>query len=51
MLEIGLGCDMKYGPGASYQLWKTILTEQDELWEAEVDRKCVEKFQEEGMLM
>lgn len=25
-LEIGLGCNMNYGPGASVNLWKTLLT-------------------------
>lgn len=44
MLEIGLGCDMKYGPGASVKLWKQILKISDEIWEAEVDKDCAEKF-------
>ena len=44
MLEIGLGCDMKYGPGASVRLWKALLHPGDELWEAEVDKLCVDKF-------
>jgi hypothetical protein len=30
-----------YGPGASVKLWDSILSEKDELWEAEVDEKCV----------
>lgn len=40
MLEIGLGCNMKYGPGASVALWKKIFP-QAELWEAEFDAECV----------
>jgi len=42
MLEIGLGCDMNYGPGASVKLWKALFPEAD-LWEAEYDGACVER--------
>ena len=42
MLEIGLGCGMLYGPGASALLWRALLPKA-ELWEAEVDGNCVEK--------
>ena len=42
MLEIGLGCDMNYGPGASTALWKKLFPEAD-LWEAEFNADCVEK--------
>ena len=42
MLEIGLGCDMNYEPGASVALWKKLFP-QAELWEAEYDAKCVEQ--------
>lgn len=42
MLEIGLGCDMTYGPGASVAAWKALVPEA-ELWMAEFDGKCVEK--------
>lgn len=45
MLEIGLGCDMKYGPGASVKLWKALFPGAD-LWEAEFDGKCVQKNQD-----
>mmetsp|Transcript_26553 Transcript_26553/g.28556 ORF Transcript_26553/g.28556 Transcript_26553/m.28556 type:complete len:177 (+) Transcript_26553:590-1120(+) len=45
MLEIGLGCDMGYGPGASVKLWKALFPEAD-LWEAEFDGKCVQKNQD-----
>ena len=49
MLEIGLGCDMNYGPGASVSLWKTLFPVA-ELWEAEYDGACVEKAVKEGKL-
>ena len=49
MLEIGLGCDMKYGPGASVALWKALFP-NIELWEAERDEDCVEKQRREGNL-
>ena len=42
MLEIGLGCDMVYGPGASTALWKQLFP-LAEMWEAEFDAACVEK--------
>jgi len=40
MLEIGLGCGMSYGPGASARTWREVLP-QAELWEAELDGECV----------
>jgi len=44
MLEIGLGCGMKYGAGASALLWRKLFSQTElELWEAEVDKECVEK--------
>jgi hypothetical protein len=46
-LEIGLGCDMRYGPGASVSIWKNLFPEAD-LWEAEFDAACVEKSKAEG---
>ncbi|KAL7529241.1 hypothetical protein ACHAXR_002863 [Thalassiosira sp. AJA248-18] len=49
MLEIGLGCDMKYGPGASVSLWKKLFPTA-ELWEAEYDGECVAKSLREGSL-
>jgi len=45
MLEIGLGCDMGYGPGASVALHKKLFP-QAELWEAEYDAACVEKHRD-----
>jgi hypothetical protein len=49
MLEIGLGCNMAYGPGASVALWK-ILFPQADLWEAEYVAKCVEVAKDKGQL-
>ena len=49
MLEIGLGCGMEYGPGASVALYKKLFPEA-ELWEAEFDANCVEKSKKKGQL-
>ena len=48
-LEIGLGCNMQYGAGASVKLWKTLFP-MAELWEAEYDQVCAESAQEKGQL-
>ena len=40
MLEIGLGCGMNYGAGASAKLWRTVLPNV-ELWEADVNEACL----------
>jgi len=45
MLEIGLGCNMGYGPGASVALHKKLFP-QAELWEAEYNAACVEKHRD-----
>jgi len=42
MLEIGLGCNMLYGPGASVYLHKKLFPKAD-LWEAELTKACVER--------
>ena len=39
-LEIGLGCHMWYGAGASVRIWAELLP-QAERWEAEFDEACV----------
>jgi len=49
LFEIGLGCDMNYGPGASVALWKTLFPNA-ELWEAEYDVMCVHHSQANGLL-
>ena len=49
LLEIGLGCNMRYGPGASVAVWKKLFPHA-ELWEAEYDAACVEKSIAEGKL-
>jgi hypothetical protein len=49
MLEIGMGCNMKYGPGASVKLWRTILP-QAELWEAEYNKECVDEMRTSGTM-
>ncbi|KAG4439331.1 hypothetical protein IFR05_005206 [Cadophora sp. M221] len=43
MLEIGLGCNMAYGPGKSYYTWLEFLPNVD-LYYIEYDRACVEKW-------
>ena len=42
MLEIGLGCNMGYGPGASVALYRKLFP-QAEIWEAEYDGECVKQ--------
>lgn len=49
LFEIGLGCDMEYGPGASVKLWHDYLPNV-ELWEAEYDEACVRNSTERGLL-
>ncbi|KOS23349.1 L-olivosyl-oleandolide 3-O-methyltransferase [Escovopsis weberi] len=45
MLEIGLGCNMDYGPGASYYTWLEYLPNVD-LYFIEYDHECAEKWQD-----
>lgn len=49
LLEIGMGCNMSYGPGASVKLWKELFPDA-ELWEAEYNAKCVKKAIEKNEL-
>lgn len=50
-LEIGLGCGMEYGPGASVFLWRKLFKGRDvEIWEAEGNAECVKKSKLEGQL-
>jgi len=46
-LEIGLGCDMFYGPGASSRLWNAYLHKDSEIWMADIDKTCVQKYSEQ----
>ena len=50
-LEIGLGCNMEYGPGASVQVWKKYLHSKSEIWMAEFDQNCVEKHIKNNNIM
>jgi hypothetical protein len=50
MLEVGLGCDMNYGPGASVKLWKQYLHPESTIWMAEKDAECVEKHKQEASM-
>lgn len=43
MLEIGLGCDMQYGPGKSYKTWLDYFPKVN-LFFMEYDAKCAEKW-------
>ncbi|TAQ88965.1 hypothetical protein B7494_g2726 [Chlorociboria aeruginascens] len=43
MLEIGLGCNMNYGPGASYHTWLEFLPYVD-LYYIEYDADCAAKW-------
>lgn len=49
MLEIGLGCTMTYGPGASLKFWKQLLPNA-ELWESDIDVQCVDESRSRGQL-
>lgn len=40
LFEIGLGCGMQYGAGASALLWRKLLP-ATELWEADFDARCL----------
>lgn len=44
MLEIGLGCNMHYGPGASIPVWKEYFGHGLRLDVLEYDRDCAERF-------
>jgi len=43
MLEIGLGCNMDYGPGHSYKTWLEFFPNVD-MYYIEYDAACVEKW-------
>ena len=50
MLEIGLGCDMEYGPGRSAKLWRDLLGESGNIWMADINAKCVVSQRKLGRL-
>ncbi len=41
VLEIGLGCDMVYGPGKSLAVWRNLYGKNAEIWEGEYDEACI----------
>lgn len=43
LLEIGLGCGVRYGAGASSKIWPVLFPKGD-IWFAEYDKACIEKF-------
>lgn len=43
ILEIGLGCNMAYGPGHSVMLWKRYFPNA-EIWMADYDAACVKAY-------
>jgi hypothetical protein len=49
IFEIGLGCDMTYGSGASVQIWASLFP-LAKVWEAEYDASCVTKAKDAGKL-
>ena len=49
MLEIGLGCNMHYEPGASASLWRKLFPDA-ESWEVVYDINCVENAKGEEKL-
>jgi hypothetical protein len=48
-LEIGFGCNMPYGPGASMAAWRKYLPKA-ELWVAEFNKSCIERSRHDGLL-
>ncbi len=44
ILEIGLGCRMHYGPGASAYLWRNYLGPQADIHFIEYNKKCGEAW-------
>mmetsp|Transcript_21108 Transcript_21108/g.30513 ORF Transcript_21108/g.30513 Transcript_21108/m.30513 type:complete len:289 (-) Transcript_21108:147-1013(-) len=47
LFELGLGCAMLYGTGKSVVLWQRLFGDNFELWEADIDKRCVEKWENE----
>lgn len=49
LLEIGMGCDMHYEPGASATLWPKLLPNA-EIWMAEHDAACIDESVKRGLM-
>jgi len=49
-LEIGLGCDMGYGPGKSVKVWQNFWGSNAEIWFGEYNAACVTAEQKAGRL-
>lgn len=43
ILEIGLGCNMPYGPGKSLELWLEYFSKDAEIWYFEINGLCLNK--------
>lgn len=43
LMEIGLGCGMQYGPGASSKIWPVLLPGAD-IWFAEYNKACIDQY-------
>ena len=48
-LEIGLGCNMGYGPGKGVLVWKEFMPEAN-IYSLEFDAPCAEKFKNQTQL-
>jgi len=44
LLEIGLGCNMNYGPGASYELWRSYFNENVDIYFIEYNCNCAKRL-------
>jgi hypothetical protein len=48
LLEIGVGCGMGYGPGASSKIWPDLFP-RAEIWFAEYNVECIKKYWQPGL--
>jgi hypothetical protein len=48
LLEIGLGCGLPSGPGASALIWPKVFP-NGEFWFADIDKQCVEEYWNSNM--
>ena len=51
ILEIGMGCDMFYGPGKSLNVWKRLFGKAGEIWEADYNATCVDSAIKNNQLL